>query len=67
MQTIFTNCDPKGGSEPSLEISLDTVYHEVLFKVTTQNGAANRFSIAYPVSGNIVFNICHVLFKMYNE
>ncbi|KAL4223377.1 hypothetical protein ACF0H5_016847 [Mactra antiquata] len=50
MQTIFTNCNPKGGIEPSLEISIDTLYHEVLFKVNTLNGATKRFSIIYTQS-----------------
>ncbi|XP_060583868.1 uncharacterized protein LOC132740001 isoform X3 [Ruditapes philippinarum] len=49
-QIIFSNCDTKGGQEPSLEISLDTVYNEVVFKIDTYEGPSKRFTIIYQPS-----------------
>lgn len=46
-QSLFSNCDTKDQREPSIEISLDTGYSEVIFKVDTNKGPAKRFTIIY--------------------
>ncbi|XP_052216400.1 uncharacterized protein LOC127834516 [Dreissena polymorpha] len=46
-QTLISNCDDKTSREPSLEISIDTQYQEVIFKVDTYEGVAKRFKIMY--------------------
>lgn len=48
-QIIFSNCDTKGGQEPSVEISLDTLFHEVVFNINTYKGPPKRFTIMYQV------------------
>ncbi|XP_045171361.2 uncharacterized protein LOC123533672 isoform X2 [Mercenaria mercenaria] len=49
-QIIFSNCNPKGGQEPSIEIALDTMFSEVVFKINTYKGPSKRFTIIYQPS-----------------
>ncbi|XP_052799447.1 uncharacterized protein LOC128231066 [Mya arenaria] len=41
------NCDTKSTQQPSFEVSIDTLYHEVIFKVDTYTGVAKKFKIMY--------------------
>ncbi|XP_052802507.1 mucin-5AC-like isoform X2 [Mya arenaria] len=46
-QTVLSNCDTKSTQQPSFEVSIDTLYHEVIFKVDTYTGVAKKFKIMY--------------------
>ena len=48
-QTLLSNCDPKSGSEPSLEVVVDTVYHEVVFTINTYENPPKSIKIYYQV------------------
>ena len=48
-QTLLSNCDPKSGTEPSLEVVVDTVYHEVVFTINTYENPPKSIKIYYQV------------------